>query len=275
MNLAFFFQGSSVLLPVEIPDDQLDSGIPLDRLGDLIQIPGENHLVDQFEIPAIDDNTDDALIRGVSIPPNIKIPASWRAIQVRHGLSLVLDSKLNNQSRIGRLLRAYHISQWRLESVFCGQCGTKNTYDPAEQARLCPSCGRLEYPRISPAVITIIINDEDQVLLAHNKKFQSGMYSLIAGFNEAGENLEETVKREIREEVDIEVCDISYVVSQPWPFPNSLMLGFKARHLKGNIRPDNIEIEDVRWWSRDSLPSLPGKGSLSRYLIERWLDGTL
>jgi NAD+ diphosphatase len=174
------------------------------------------------------------------------------------------------------MLRAFHIAQWRRESRFCGSCGSPNgDADSGELARQCPACGRLEFPRISPAVITIIINDEGKALLAHNKKFAPGVYSLIAGFNEAGESLEHTVAREIREEVNIEVRDIRYIASQPWPFPNSLMLGFAARYASGDIKPDGVEIEDARWFGRDALPGLPGLGSVSRYLIGRWLDGNL
>jgi NAD+ diphosphatase len=150
-----------------------------------------------------------------------------------------------------------------------------NTDSTDELARLCPSCGRLEYPRIAPAVITIITNNEDKVLLAHNSKFSPGMYSLIAGFAEAGENLETAVAREIREEVDIEIRDIRYKVSQPWPFPNSLMAGFSARYASGIIKPDGVEIEDAQWFSRDKLPILPRTGSVSRYLIEQWMNRTL
>jgi NAD+ diphosphatase len=124
-------------------------------------------------------------------------------------------------------------------------------------------------------VITIIINDKNEALLAHNRKFAGGIYSLIAGFNEAGESLEATVAREIREEVGLEVKEIRYIASQPWPFPNSLMLGFAARHASGEIRPDGEEIVDARWFKADRLPDLPGFGSVSRYLINRWIEGKL
>jgi NAD+ diphosphatase len=173
------------------------------------------------------------------------------------------------------MLRAYHIAQWRQDSAFCGSCGTKNTDAPDELARLCPACGRREYPRISPAIITIILNDDGRALLAHNKKFADKVYSLVAGFNEAGESLEATVAREIREEVGLEVKDITYIASQPWPFPNSLMLGFTARYAGGAIHPDGIEIEDAKWFTRDDLPNLPGNGSVSRYLINGWIEGSL
>jgi NAD+ diphosphatase len=177
---------------------------------------------------------------------------------------------------VGRLLRAFHVAQWRKESAFCGSCGSPNEDAETEElARRCPVCGRLEFPRISPAVIAIIINDRGEALLAHNKKFANRVYSLIAGFNEAGESLEATVAREIREEVGLEVKDIRYIRSQPWPFPNSLMLGFAARHAGGEITPDGIEIEDARWFKRDDLPELPGYGSVARKLIGLWLEGTL
>jgi NAD+ diphosphatase len=101
------------------------------------------------------------------------------------------------------------------------------------------------------------------------------VYSLISGFNEAGETLESTLVREIREEVNIEVRDAAYVKSQPWPFPNSLMLGFKARFLSGTVKPDGDEIEDAAWFSPDNLPELPAEGSLSRFLINSWLSGNL
>ena len=98
-----------------------------------------------------------------------------------------------------------------------------------------------------------------------------GLYSLISGFAEAGESLEETAAREIREEVNIEVNGIEYVKSQPWPFPNSLMVGFKAHYASGTIKPDGDEIEDAKWFTKNNLPDLPGEGSLSRVLINNWI----
>jgi NAD+ diphosphatase len=167
--------------------------------------------------------------------------------------------------------RAFHILQWRADSAFCGRCGSPNGDAPDELARLCPKCGRREYPRISPAVIVLVTRDDGRALLAHNSKFRPHLYSLVAGFVEAGENLEDTVAREIREEVGVEVKDIRYIASQSWPFPNSLMLGFTACWASGEPRPDMVEIEDVRWFSRDALPEIPAPGSISRALIDTWL----
>jgi NAD+ diphosphatase len=169
------------------------------------------------------------------------------------------------------------VLQWREESRFCGSCGAANGDSPEELARLCPRCGRLEYPRISPAVITLVINDRGEALLAHNRKFSENVYSLIAGFVEAGESLEKAAAREIREEVNIGVKNLRFVTSQGWPFPNSLMVGFTARHAGGEIVCDGVEILDARWFSAESVRSggvkLPHPGSVSLFIIKKWLAG--
>ena len=253
---AYFFHGDTVLLPADSPDSQIEE-LPLELAEDFDKS-------DIFEAPALDSV---AAIRAVFVLPQTALPENWRGITVRQALAMMTNP--------GRMLRAFHIAQWRQVSRFCGACGAKNIDVPDTAERRCSVCGRVEFPRICPAVITAITDDEDRILLAHNKKFKAGLYSIIAGFNEAGETLEETVAREIREEVNIEVKDIVYVKSQPWPFPNSLMLGFKTRYSSGTLRPDGVEIEDARWYTRDSLPLLPVKGSISHYLINRWIDGKL
>ena len=265
-NSAFFFQGDLLLLPADVPDSQIDREIPLELAKDFSE-------PEIFEIPAVEITGAEKLITVVSVLPGQPLPSGWRSVVVRRALSPLTDG--SGEEPQARMLRACHIVQWRRDSCFCGSCGTKNEDAPNELARLCPACGRMEFPRISPAVITIITNDANEILLAHNKKFSQCVYSLIAGFNEPGESLETTVAREIREEVNIEVRDIRYVRSQPWPFPNSLMLGFCAKYASSMIRPDGVEIEDAQWFTKDHLPNLPGTGSLSRYLIDRWLDNTL
>jgi len=268
---AFFFQGSTLLLPADFPDSQIDRGLPLE-LADDFNNP------EIFEIPAIDvpvferaPNSTVPPICAVSVLPGTALPENWRGIPVRQVLAMFSTGGGDP----GRILRACHIAQWRLDSRFCGTCGAKNNDVPAEVQRCCPECGRTEFPRICPAVIIVITDDENRILLAHNNRFKTGVYSHISGFSEAGETLEATVEREIREEVNIEVRDIVYVKSQPWPFPNSLMVGFKARYLSGTLKPDGVEIEDAGWFTRDNLPELPGEGSLSRSLINCWLEGTL
>ena len=196
---------------------------------------------------------------------------------MRQALNVITGGGIaSGRGTVGRILRSYHVSLWRNDSRFCGSCGGANRdADCGELARQCTVCGRLEFPRISPAVIFIILNDKGEALLAHNRKFTSGVYSLIAGFNEAGESLEDTIAREAKEEVNLTLRDIRYIGSQPWPFPNSLMLGFSARYDGGELRPDGTEIEDANWFSRDALPALPGSASISRYLIELWREGKL
>jgi NAD+ diphosphatase len=280
----YLFQGGSLVLPEGVPDSALALGISQEGVEEFRALCGgtEGRAVpslDSFAVPVLEapeDQEDPGVIEGLSVDPKIPLPPHWRALPVRQSLSLVSPGKtLDGKGPVGRLLRAYHVAQWRRDSSYCGSCGTKNTDAPDELARLCPSCGRREYPRISPAVITIIINDNNEALLAHNRKFADEVYSLIAGFNEAGENLEATAAREIQEEVGLEVKEIRYIASQPWPFPNSLMLGFTARYASGEIRPDGEEIMDARWFNSDNLPNLPGFGSVSRYLINSWLEGKL
>ena len=197
------------------------------------------------------------------------LPEGWKEMPARAALqaAIAADSTASTMN----CFRAFHVLQWRAESRFCGRCGAPNSDATDELARLCPSCGRREYPRISPAVIVLVTREDGRALLAHNAKFRQGLYSLVAGFVEAGESLEDAVVREVEEEVGVQVDAISYRASQAWPFPNSLMLAFFARWAGGEIRPDGVEIEDARWFDPDSLPDIPGPGSVSRLMIDAWI----
>ncbi|MDR2402575.1 MAG: NAD(+) diphosphatase [Spirochaetaceae bacterium] len=266
----YIFQGPNLIVPEDFPDGQIAAGVSRGRAEASFGVfaPGRPSGAACFDVPAADGGLP---VSGVLLAGGTGLPPGWRSLGIRQGISLLPDEGEGEDGAPARLFRAYHIMQWRVDSVFCGACGSRNGDAPTELARLCPACGRQEFPRISPAVIVLITNDRDEVLLAHNRKFSPGVYSLIAGFTEAGESAEATVAREVREEVALEVRDIRYEMSQPWPFPNSLMLGFTARHAGGTVHPDGIEIEDARWFRRDQLPLLPGKGSVSRRLINRWI----
>ncbi len=167
--------------------------------------------------------------------------------------------------------KAYQIICWDQTHQFCGRCGSPTEELSGERAKICPKCKFISYPRICPAVITAV-RKGDKLLLAHAKHFREGMYSLIAGFVEAGETLEEAVQREIMEEVGIKVKNIQYLGSQPWPFPNSMMLGFTCEHDSGDIRVDGVEITDANWYDIDNLPGLPSEVSIARKIINWWLE---
>jgi NAD+ diphosphatase len=153
---------------------------------------------------------------------------------------------------------------------FCGRCGKAMVPEAQERARRCPGCGFLAYPRLSPAVI-VLVRRGREALLARSGRFPLPFFSTLAGFVEVGESLEETVAREIREEVGIAVEDLRYFGSQPWPFPHSLMVGFVARYAGGELRVDGEEIAEARWVSPESLPPIPPPLSIARALIDAWL----
>ncbi|MFH0780950.1 MAG: NAD(+) diphosphatase [Pseudomonadota bacterium] len=167
--------------------------------------------------------------------------------------------------------RAIQIIHWHREHRFCGKCGSTMIERRTELAVKCPDCDFISYPRLSPAVIMSVVRD-DHILLARSPRFSAGMYSTLAGFVEPGETLEEAVIREVFEEVALIVDNIQYVASQPWPFPHSLMIGFTSTYKNGEIRIDQEEIEDARWFSADDLPILPSTISISRLLIENFLE---
>lgn len=168
--------------------------------------------------------------------------------------------------------RANHLLDWDRSHRFCGRCGGPMEDKSDERAKHCPACGLVNYPRLNPAVIVAVIKD-DQILLARNNRFRGPFYSVLAGFVEPGETLEQCVEREIREEVGLSVKNIRYFGSQPWPFPNSLMVGFTADYAGGSIVVDNAELMEAGWFSAESLPALPSKISMAWKLIE-WFVNT-
>ena len=193
--------------------------------------------------------------------------AELEARDIREALQLLPEPERIAAARGRELLF------WRNRRRYCGVCGAETVDHGTECARVCTNCGAMFFPVLAPAVI-VAVRRGDRLLLAHNRKFREGMYSLIAGFVEAGENLENAVRREIREEVGIEVKNLSYFGSQSWPFPNSLMLGFRAEYADGELRPDGEEISDAGWFRPETFPSLPSPGSISRELIEDYCQRT-
>jgi NAD+ diphosphatase len=163
--------------------------------------------------------------------------------------------------------RANHLVYWSRTHRYCGSCGKPIVDKTDERAKICPQCGLINYPRLSPAIIVAVTKD-NQLLLAHSKRFKSGYFSVLAGFVEPGETLEDCVEREVHEEVGIAVENIRYFGSQPWPFPNSLMVAFTAEYAGGEIKVNESEIMDAGWFSTANLPLVPPKISIARQLID-------
>lgn len=205
----------------------------------------------------------------------------WAAELPEHVETVPLDHRLDGlRSLHGHLDdhewniggRATQLLDWQRDHQFCGRCGGRMERAPGERAMRCPTDGLHSYPRLSPAVIMLVERDDGRALLGRSGRWEVPMYSTLAGFVEAGESLEETVQREVFEEVGLRVGDIRYFGSQPWPFPNSLMVGFTARWIGGDIRIDEDEIIDAQWFAPDALPRIPGRPSIARALIDDWLD---
>ena len=165
---------------------------------------------------------------------------------------------------------ATQIGTWADQQRFCGSCGARMRQVAGEWAMHCESCGVHHYPRLSPSMI-VLVTRGDELLLARSPRFVSGVYSTLAGFVEPGESVEQCVAREVREEVGVEIAMPQYIASQNWPFPHSLMLGFHAEYVSGDIVPQPGEIEDAQWFSIHDLPPLPASKSIARYLIDLYL----
>ncbi|MEM9134483.1 MAG: NAD(+) diphosphatase [Actinomycetota bacterium] len=169
--------------------------------------------------------------------------------------------------------RAVQIQAWDRDHRFCGRCGVATIPHPTDRAKLCPACGLLAYPRLAPAVIMLVERDDGRALLAWGAQFPGRFFSALAGFVEPGESLEECVRREVAEEVGITVDRIRYFGSQPWPFPHSLMVGFTARYVAGELRLQEDEIVEAGWFAPDDLPPAPRGGmSIAGWLIEDWIQ---
>jgi len=168
--------------------------------------------------------------------------------------------------------RATQLVDWVRDNQHCGRCGGPMDRVTGERAMRCAADGFSAYPRLSPAVIVLIEHPDGRALLARNVGWPVPMYSTLAGFVEPGESLEDTIRREMHEEVGVEIGRIQYFGSQPWPFPNSLMLGFIAMWKSGDIVLAEDEIADAQWYTPDDLPMIPPPPSIARALIDDWID---
>jgi NAD+ diphosphatase len=166
--------------------------------------------------------------------------------------------------------QALQLSRWRSEHRFCGRCGASTQEVPGERATLCVHCDLRFYPRLSPCMITLVTRD-DHCLLARHTRSKNGLFTALAGFVEVGERVEDTIHREVKEEVGLEVGNLRYFGSQAWPFPGQLMLGFHAQYAAGEVRVDPAEIAEAHWWRYDRLPAVPPRETLSGQLIAHFV----
>jgi NAD+ diphosphatase len=184
---------------------------------------------------------DEAPVLAAVVPESTVLTGPWRF----QGLRALLGTF--DEARFAAAGRAFHIYDWVTTSRFCGRCGAAMTRVLAERSMKCPACSLTQYPRIAPAIIVLVRRGE-RALLAHNSRFPAPFFSTLAGFSGIGETLEETLRREVLEEVGVRVGALRYFGSQPWPFPHSLMIAFMAEWESGEISVDGDEIGAADWF---------------------------
>jgi NAD+ diphosphatase len=162
---------------------------------------------------------------------------------------------------------AKQILHWDRQSRYCPRCGSQTIGISSTWGKRCTSCSSEHYPHIHPCAI-VLVKRGNELLLTRKAEWPAGRFSLVAGFLDFGESLEECAIREVREETGIEICNIRYVGSQNWPFPAQLMAGFVADYASGDICVDPLELDDARWFPVDALPDLPSRRSIARWIIE-------
>jgi NAD+ diphosphatase len=200
----------------------------------------------------------------MAVPTDLVLPEPFAVIGLREAYGALGEAEFMAAGTATQVL------EWAATNRYCGRCATPTERVPDERCMRCPACGLMSYPRIAPAVI-VLVRRGAEALLARGARFPLPFFSTLAGFVEIGETLEQTVAREIREEVGIEVADIRYFGSQPWPFPHSLMVGFHAEWAGGELRLQETEIVEAQWFRADALPPIPPRLSIARRLIDAWL----
>jgi NAD+ diphosphatase len=231
---------------------------------------GKPHLPDSEEAARLDVHTlwkhcfgswNGAACLAVSLPEGVAAGEGFEWKGLRELFGQLDDELVWVAGRAGQLIH------WHSNHRFCGRCGAPTEDHPAERAKRCPACDLLNHPRVSPAIIVAVVK-ERRLLLAHATRFPAKFYSVLAGFVEPGESLEDCVRREVMEETGVAVDNIRYFGSQPWPFPDSLMVAFTAEYAGGELVPNPNEIVEAGWFAADALPQIPPKISIARQLID-------
>lgn len=198
---------------------------------------------------------------GLHLPPGAKLPGGLELLGLR---ALILEGNDLASALAGQ---AFQLLEWERTHRFCGSCGAPTVPHAADRAVECVECRLVYYPRIAPVMMALVHRGRE-LLLTRKPGYASGRYTVVAGFVEAGESLEQCLAREVREEVGVEIRAPRYFGSQPWPFPNSLVMAFSAEWAGGEVLPDPAELEEAQWFSIDALPDLPEPVHISRQLID-------
>lgn len=178
-----------------------------------------------------------------------------------------------NEEDYAAAVKATALLNWNDSERFCAR-DAMPLKRVSEISKKCPLCGTEYFPRLNPAIVVLVTRGQE-ALLVHSNTMRGSIHALVAGFVETGETLEECVAREIKEETSLEVDSVRYIGSQPWPYPSQLMMGFSARYKKGEISFADGELTSGRFFTRESLPVLPTPPSLSRKIIDMWIEGKL
>jgi NAD+ diphosphatase len=206
------------------------------------------------------------LIYSAELRPDIALPDNLIRVPFKQALEII------GMEWYSIATRAFSIINWDKNHHYCGRCGNQTEKVAHAFERVCSMCRLSFFPRISPSII-VRINRGDELLLARSPHFNPGVYALIAGFVEAGETLEQAVARETHEEIGIYLKEVRYVGSQPWPFPDSLMIAFTAEYASGELKINYDEIEDAGWYRYDRLPGRPSSSiSIANQLINQFIS---
>ena len=220
------------------------------------------HILRRFHLGCLNNINYDC----IEIHPETLISEAYHLLPLKPALCFF------SPEMYGLATKAYSVIRWDKNHQFCSRCGTRTVHPAKSFERVCATCELSFFPRISPSIIVLIKRDH-QLLMARSPHFPPGVYSLIAGFVDPGESIEDAVHREVREEVGLSIKNLSYWGSQPWPFPDSLMLAFTADYESGDIIMEEDEIEDAGWYPYNQLPGLPSSAiSIAMKLINDFIS---
>lgn len=228
---------------------------------DINIIGKREHIISTFSI-SIENNIEYVV---AELKKDLDLKNKYTALTLRQAIPHI------DINQLSIVFKAFSIIHWDKSHQYCGYCGKNTNTQKNRFEKICAVCQVSFYPRISPSIIVLIHND-DKLIMARSHHFASGVYGLIAGFVEVGETIEEAVHREVKEEIGIQIKNVTYKYSQPWPFPDTLMLGFTAEYASGEIIIDKTEIEDAGWYSYNNLPGRPSTSrSISSKLLEEFV----